>query len=219
MLESHFNFVAKTGQNPLRWRDSSIVEMAGLLRSIQAGYRHVERNVVTRRRSTGQRIDRQQAVARKNETPCGDAFASPSRAYPNHDVEFLDRLDVGFLRGRLGDDEPFLGGDGNRAEEKIFEGGIVLSARDLEREGHVLRLQLVALGRQGRQLGQNLLGPPDGLSRAFQRQLVPACRHPHPEIIFDHLEVEIVMAEQGRRVRAFSELDLAHARSGRALRT
>src|SRR5688572_24897632 len=109
--------------------------MAGLLRSIQAGYRHVERNIVTRLRPTGQSIDRQQTFARKNKTSGGDAFPRPRWTDPDDDVEFLDRLDVGLLGGRLGDDEPFLGGDGNRAEEKIFEGGVVLSARDLEREG------------------------------------------------------------------------------------
>ena len=59
-------------------------------------------------------------------------FAGPGRSDRNHDVEFLNGLDVGFLGRRLGNDEPLLRGDRNRAGEEIFERGVLIAARGQE---------------------------------------------------------------------------------------
>ncbi|SLM46896.1 protein of unknown function [Nitrospira japonica] len=75
---------------------------------------------------------------------------------------------------------------------------------------NVLGLKNHALACEGCKLSQNSLGVAGGIWRSINREFLTARRKAHAEVIFDQLEVSVMVTEQDSGIGAFSQLKFFH---------
>ncbi len=120
----------------------------------------------------------------------------PGGPDPEDDVVLLDGVQVSALIDALGEHLP-LPGRPRAAQEVLGKLDLVVLRHELRRRAHVALGQLVSAADQPRQLIQHALGPANVARFTLEDDLVPVGADANVELVFELLEVFVVVPEQG----------------------